>query len=238
MLLADCTETGALRGYARADPDQLATLLAERPAADAGRLLGNGYLAFTVDQGPDARAPPGHRRDRGRHAGRDGAALFPHQRAVALLRAPRLRTRRADGWRAGALILEKIAGEGGIDPTWTTTRPGGKLAHRHDARRDARPTTNCSTTRCRRSACCTGCSTAKAWRPTGRARWPTAAAARGRGCPASSRGFRTDDLDHMAVDGEIVMTCEFCNLDFRFPRQDVRGRDAPSTTSGRNSPPS
>jgi molecular chaperone Hsp33 len=30
----------------------------------------------------------------------------------------------------------------------------------------------------------------------------------------------------MAVDGDIVMTCEFCNYDFRFPRQDVRGRDA------------
>jgi hypothetical protein len=25
-----------------------------------------------------------------------------------------------------------------------------------------------------------------------------------------------------------VMTCEFCNYDFRFPRQDVRGRDVPA----------
>ena len=30
-------------------------------------------------------------------------------------------------------------------------------------------------------------------------------------------GFPPDDLDHMAVDGDIVMTCEFCNYDFRFP---------------------
>jgi len=28
------------------------------------------------------------------------------------------------------------------------------------------------------------------------------------------------------VAGEIVMTCEFCNHDFRFPRADIRGRDA------------
>ena len=41
-------------------------------------------------------------------------------------------------------------------------------------------------------------------------------------------GFPPDDLDHMAVDGDIVMTCEFCNYDFRFPRQDVRGRGAPA----------
>ena len=37
-------------------------------------------------------------------------------------------------------------------------------------------------------------------------------------------GFSTDDLDHMAVDGDIVMTCEFCNFDFRFPRAQVRGK--------------
>ena len=41
-------------------------------------------------------------------------------------------------------------------------------------------------------------------------------------------GFPQDDLDHMAVDGDIVMTCEFCNFDFRFPRQEVRGRSAPA----------
>ena len=28
----------------------------------------------------------------------------------------------------------------------------------------------------------------------------------------------------MAVDGDIVMTCEFCNLDFRFARDEVRGQ--------------
>jgi molecular chaperone Hsp33 len=37
-------------------------------------------------------------------------------------------------------------------------------------------------------------------------------------------GFSPDDLDHMTVDGEIIMTCEFCNFDFRFPRAGVGGR--------------
>ena len=40
-------------------------------------------------------------------------------------------------------------------------------------------------------------------------------------------GFSHDDLDHMAVDGAIVMTCEFCNFDFRFPREEVRGKAVP-----------
>jgi molecular chaperone Hsp33 len=33
-----------------------------------------------------------------------------------------------------------------------------------------------------------------------------------------------DDLDHMAEDGTITMTCEFCNVDFRFARASLRGQ--------------
>src|ERR1700722_18735972 len=51
MLLADCTDTGALRGYARAQPEKLEALLRTDPSPAAGQLLGGGYLAFTVDQG-------------------------------------------------------------------------------------------------------------------------------------------------------------------------------------------
>jgi molecular chaperone Hsp33 len=40
-------------------------------------------------------------------------------------------------------------------------------------------------------------------------------------------GFASDDLDHMTVDGDIVMTCEFCNFDFHFARADVRGDGQP-----------
>ena len=41
-------------------------------------------------------------------------------------------------------------------------------------------------------------------------------------------GFTPAELDEMATGHDIVMTCEFCNVDFRFPRQDVRGRGAPA----------
>lgn len=43
LIVADATSTGDLRGYARFDGDRLSTA----PA------LGTGFLAFTVDQGPD-----------------------------------------------------------------------------------------------------------------------------------------------------------------------------------------
>lgn len=54
LIVADITTAGDLRGYARFDADKLA--LAEADPSDKGvvaRYLGKGYLAFTVDQGPD-----------------------------------------------------------------------------------------------------------------------------------------------------------------------------------------
>lgn len=48
LLVADVTSDGDLRGYARFDADALVTVR----EASVPALLGGGYLAFTVDQGP------------------------------------------------------------------------------------------------------------------------------------------------------------------------------------------
>ena len=48
MLLADCTDTGALRGYARSDPKKLEELLRKDPSPAADRLLGGGYLYWRL----------------------------------------------------------------------------------------------------------------------------------------------------------------------------------------------
>ncbi|MSP29390.1 MAG: Hsp33 family molecular chaperone HslO, partial [Acetobacteraceae bacterium] len=53
MLLADCTDTGELRGYGHVNADKLPMILARDPEGFAAALLGTGYLAFTVDQGPE-----------------------------------------------------------------------------------------------------------------------------------------------------------------------------------------
>jgi molecular chaperone Hsp33 len=51
LLVADVTTDGALRGYAEFDGERLDQILEGPPAAPVPRLLGAGYLAFTVDQG-------------------------------------------------------------------------------------------------------------------------------------------------------------------------------------------
>jgi molecular chaperone Hsp33 len=222
MLLADCTDVGALRGYARVDP---AASLA--PDATAGELLGAGYLAFTVDQGPEREPQQGI-------VALEGATLagmaeyyfatseqLPAKIVLAAALTPA-------GWRASALVLERIAGAGGIAPgiseeeqeeAWLTAailaatvtaaellddalapeRLLYRLFHGEGVAADkARPLSfGCRCSRARLGAIL--------------------------------EGFPVDDLDHMAIDGDIVMTCEFCNFDFRFPRGSVTGRSGVPT---------
>ena len=218
MLLADCTDQGALRGYARVEADKLA-LYGRQPSARA--LLGKGYLAFTCDQGPQMD------RYQGIVAieGADLTEMTGHYFASSeqLRSFIRLACGRTEaGWRATAFIMERVAGEGGLDPemdsaaqedAWTTavalattltdaemlddTLPPERLLHRlfhQEGLESDQPRALAYGCRCSRSR-----------------------------LAGVLEGFPEDDLDHMAEEGTITMTCEFCNVDFRFDRQRLRG---------------
>ena len=114
MLVADCTDTGALRGYARVEPERLAALLAGNPNPTAADLLGRGYLAFTVDQGPDRERHQGLVAIQGASLGEMALHYFDTSEQIpCFIRLACAAT--AGGWRASALILEKIAEAGGVD---------------------------------------------------------------------------------------------------------------------------
>ncbi|MDH3335862.1 MAG: Hsp33 family molecular chaperone HslO [Rhodospirillaceae bacterium] len=51
IMVADVTSNGAIRGYARFDDEKI-KLLDNNAGAPVPRLLGAGYMAFSVDQGP------------------------------------------------------------------------------------------------------------------------------------------------------------------------------------------
>lgn len=219
MLLTDCTEAGALRGYARAEPAAWAA-----PADDeAGFLLGVGHLAFTCDQGPDMDRYQGIVRIEGvtlaemvGHYFRTSEQFRTHVQLAC--------ARTDAGWRASAFILERMADGGGLDTPaeidpeegWRTalalagtltdaellddTVPSEVLLHRLFHAEGlvldgARPLSfGC---RCSRER-----------------------------LAGLLAGFGTDDLDHMAADGEITMNCEFCNHAFRFDRAALRDATA------------
>jgi molecular chaperone Hsp33 len=130
-----------------------------------------------------------------------------------------------DGWRAGALILERVAGAGGLDPeldddaqgeAWNTALALAATLTGEELLDDTLPPETL------------------VWRLFhGEGVAVDRPRALAYGCRCSRQrlsgileGFAADDLDHMAIAGDIVMTCEFCNLDFRFARNDIRAADA------------
>jgi molecular chaperone Hsp33 len=229
MLLADCTEAGALRGYTRVHPEKLAETIGDladlSTRATASTLLGQGYLAFTVDQGVDREPHQGIVAIEGEHLS-DMALHYFHtseQLQCTLRLACELTPA---GWRAAALILERVASEGGTDSaddfddaadsdeSWLTAKTLAATVTDAELLDD------------------TLASEELIWRLFGT---EEVAADRPRalayGCRCSRsrlagilEGFVPGDLDDMAVCGDIVMTCEFCNLDFRFDRTEVHGR--------------
>ena len=222
LLLADCTDTGALRGYAQTDAERLQALLTADPAPAAGALLGKGFLAFTVDPGT------GGERHQGivTIAGDSLAAMALHyfdtsEQLRCLVRLACGHT--AEGWRAAAFVMEKIAGAGGIDPTlseaaqeeeWlTATALAATLTDGELLDDDLDPERLLY----------------RLFHAEGVA--ADLARALSFGCRCSRarlsgilEGFSEADLDHMTVDGGIVMTCEFCNHAFCFPRGGVRSK--------------
>jgi molecular chaperone Hsp33 len=128
-----------------------------------------------------------------------------------------------EGWRASALVIERVAGAGGISPevseaaqdeAWRTACILADTITPAELLDDALTSERLlyrlfhgeGVTVDRPRALAYGCRCSRAR------------------LGGILEGFSPDDLDHMSVAGDIVMTCEFCNFDFRFARDTVTGR--------------
>ncbi len=204
-------------------PSASPRLLADGTTPTAAPMLGQGYLAFTCDQGPEMERYQGLVAIEGETLTEMTGTYFRTSEQLAT-HVHLACARTASGWRAAALIIERVAGAGGVgeeldedaqDDAWRTALalagtltdaellddalPGERLLHRlfhlEGLALD------------RARALSYGCRCSRA---------------RLSGVLA---GFGAEDLDHMAEDGVITMTCEFCNLGFRFDRNDIRGAE-------------
>lgn len=212
MLLADATDTGDLRFMARlsedADPENLPQTTPE--------LLGNGFMAFTIDQGADMDRHQGIVELTGGTLSDMAMHYFQtSEQHDCLIRL--FCTKTLEGWRASALVLERIAAEGGIEATaqdndaWETActfaetlQPveifdedlgNGDLIYRLFGTLDVQIATP--------RALAYGCRCSRAR------------------LAAVLDRFSAGDLDHMVEDGAITMNCEFCNVGFRFTRDEL-----------------
>jgi molecular chaperone Hsp33 len=121
MMVADITSAGAVRGYADFDRDGLAAAEAAAGEDSVPRLLGAGYLAFTVDQGPKTERYQGIVELAGATLSDCAHNYFRQseqiETSIKLASAPvvgnGLRPGAAAGWRAGAIMLQRAPTDGG-----------------------------------------------------------------------------------------------------------------------------
>lgn len=214
LVVADVGSDGAMRGYAQVKGD----LPSDAAAAPIPKLIGSGYLAFTVDFSTSSE----------RHQGivsLDGVFLsdvIDHyfNQSAQFTASARLSAGYADDgtWRAGALIVQHIPPEGGTggvaldEEDWTRAVTFMKSAtdaelldksltpadllyrlYNEDGVRVFEPRKIID--HCR-------CSSEKMLR--------------------ALASISQSEIDSIAEDGKIEMVCEFCNTHRSFSTEDIR----------------
>ena len=209
ILVADVTAAGDVRGYAQYDAEKLARAEATK-GAPVPRLLGAGYLAFTVDPGEHAERYQGLVELQGATLA-DCAHHYFRQSEQVEAGLKVVVARDADGhWRGGALMIERLPAEGFArddddeiwrnaivlmssctdreltDPALAPERLLFRLFHEPGVRvqppRPLRAQCRCSRERVERVL----------------------------------RALPPRELDDMVVDGKISVTCEFCSASYEF----------------------
>lgn len=109
LLLADVSSDGALRAYARYDAERLAAVAADDETVPT--LLGTGYLAFTVDQGPKTDRYQGIVELSGTTLGECAKLYFRQSEQLDTEVMVAARQPAADiGWVAGAIMIQRMPG--------------------------------------------------------------------------------------------------------------------------------
>lgn len=215
VLMADVTTDGAIRAYATYDSDRVAALdPADIAARSVPRLLGGGYIAFTVDQGSSDDRYQGIVELSGQSLSECTHAYFQQSEqldAGVMIAAGR----REEGWRAGGIMVQRLPyardlpgrpSEEEYEDLWRTavtlmssTRARelvaedlspDQLLYRlfHEAGVRAYEAQPVSDT-CR-------CSSERVERVL--------------------TSLAAEDLDDLKVDGAVVVNCEFCKREWRY----------------------
>lgn len=122
LIVVDVTTAGAVRGYAQFDAEKLEHALAAAAAGGppvAGsvpRLLGVGYIAFTVDQGEHTERYQGIVELNGATLAECAQHYFRQSEQIqAGIKLSAARSGKEGAWRAGGLMLQRVPPEGGYE---------------------------------------------------------------------------------------------------------------------------
>ena len=224
MIVADFVSPGSVRGMAKFDAARVAALV--NPTQK--QLLGNGYLAMTVDQGQDMERYQGivpldnNTLADAAHTYFLQSEQIPTQLRVAA--GPLLqRGEKAKHWRAGAILIQHLPSEGGIsaipeqmpegeasdiveDDNWVKAKALLDTVEDHEL---LDPTLSSEDLLYR------------LFHEDGVTVYPTITISRHCTCSAEAvesmiRNFPKDDRADMVKDGTIEVVCEFCSTPYRF----------------------
>ena len=128
LLMADCTTTGHIRGYARWDAEKLKELELDsrNPGADA--LLGGGTFSMTIDQGPDMEQYQGIAAIEGASLSDCAEHYFNQSEQIPTrikLACGQALDKDGVHWTGGGVMIQKIADDEARSDTqqpWTTAQ--------------------------------------------------------------------------------------------------------------------
>ncbi|MGE0653385.1 MAG: Hsp33 family molecular chaperone HslO [Alphaproteobacteria bacterium] len=113
ILVADMTSAGALRAYAQFDAGRVAALAEGPDLSPVPALIGQGHLAFTVDQGQDTERYQGI-------VALEGSTLtdcihhyFRQSEQIDAAIKLAVTQDEGDRWRGGAIMVQRLPDEGG-----------------------------------------------------------------------------------------------------------------------------
>jgi molecular chaperone Hsp33 len=221
LMVADVKTDGAVRGYAQYDAKRLGQTVPDRhgesPSVPA--LLGEGYIAFTVDQGEDTERYQGIVSITGATLAECAQHYFRQSEQLqAGLKLAVGRTGEKGTWRAGGLMLQRVPPEGGrvriaddVEDAWRRVMvlmssataaelvapdlPPRRLLWRLFHEEGVRVyQTHAVEARCR-------CSRER--------------------IAGILRAFPIDEIDEMKKEAVTTVTCEFCNTRYEFAAADL-----------------
>ena len=226
MMVADATSEGHLRAYAGFETEALAAALSRGEAQGLpaiADILGQGYLAFTVDQGENTERYQGIVELTGRTLSDCLQHYFKQSEQIRcglIVAAARIE----GAWRAGGLILQKVPKAGGLGRKSYEDLSGAAPEDDDEAedwRRAMVLQASCTPAELldwslpvndllfrlfheegvrvfRRRALLARCRCSRARLET------------------TLRALPRAEVEDFKVDGEVVMSCQFCNEDYRF----------------------
>jgi molecular chaperone Hsp33 len=217
LLVADYQVPGGLRGYARFSPERLTALPPD------GRLLGEGHLAMTIDRGVEIERYQGVVPLEGETLTQAADTYFRQSEQLpTFLRLAVARHYRAGWgarpwtWRAGGLLVQKLTREGGRATTseaaleeeedWTRARALAETVEDHELLDPTLPPDRLLYRLFHEEQ-------VRAYRAIPLESYCSCSRER---VDELLRRFSVEDLADMVVDGEVWVTCEFCNSRYHF----------------------